>query len=233
MRNTSTTRLIFTVLLLAASAAPVAAQPCNFNATVPANWQRIDASMASLRLPREAYVKGNGSHDADSLRYLADGLDVLVDYGIAGHQPEAESGTVSRLLGGAPALISSETQAGGAGRIAVTWVELGQARLEATVTIRYGDASRQLDACRIASSLQLHSSSTALTLVRTGRAAGQPYAVVRDAEGRQRRVVEGDYIALNWGKVTRIDQHGLQITERIPLPQGHWEERKTLLHKTD
>ena len=189
-------------------------------------------AVASLRLPRDAYAKESGSHDTDGVRYVADGLDVLVDYGPAGSPPEPESGMVSRMLGGAPAFIVTETRADGAGRIAITWAELGHARLEATITIAYGDASRRLDACRIASGLRLLGSSGALTLLRTGRAAGQRYAVLRDADGRQRRIVEGDYVALNWAKVTRIDERAVQITERVPDGDGRWGERETLLRAT-
>jgi hypothetical protein len=217
------------VLLLAAAVHPVFAQPCNFIATAPANWARVDASVATLRLPRDAYLKRDGAGDADSVRYVADGLDVLVDYGPARQPPEPESGMVSRMLGGAPAFIVSEAHADGAGRIAITWIELGHPRLEANVTIDYADASRRTDACRIASNLHLLGSSNALTLLRTGRASGQRYAVLRDADGRERRIVEGDYVALNWGKVTRIDERTVQIVERVPETDGRWTQRETLL----
>lgn len=216
-------------ILFAAFAPAVPAQQCSFTAASPANWQRIDMAVASLRLPRDAYVKDTGTSDADSVRYVADGLDVLVDYGTARRPPEPESGMVSRLLGGAPAFIVTETHADGAGRIAIIWSELGHAQLEAAVTIDYADASRRTDACRIASSLRLLGSSAELTLLRTGRASGQRYAVLRDAEGRERRILEGDYVALNWGKVTRIDERAVQITERVPEGNGRWAQRETVL----
>lgn len=221
------TRVATALLALAAGAA--AAQSCSFNANVPASWQRIDMSVASLRLPRDAYAKDGAPHDPDSARYATDGLDVMVDYGPAQRPPEPESGMVSRLLGGAPAFIATETRADGAGRISITWAALGHARIEASVTIVYADASRQQDACRIASSLRLLGSSTTLKLLRTGRTAGQRYAVLRDAEGRERRVVEGDYVALNWGRVARIDERAVQIVERVPESDGRWTERETLL----
>lgn len=212
------------------TAAPLAsAQSCSFSAAAPASWQRVDMAVASLRLPREAYAKDGPSHEPDGIRYVADGLDVMVDYGPAQRPPEPESGMVSRLLGGAPAFIVTETRADGAGRISITWAGLGHARLEANVTIAYADASRQHDACRIASSLRLLGSSNALTLLRTGRATGQRYAVLRDADGRERRIVEGDYVALNWGRVTRIDERAVQIVERVPESDGRWTERETLL----
>lgn len=210
-------------------AAPAAAQVCSFTASAPANWQRIETAVASLRLPRDAYVTENGSGDADSTRYAADGLDVLVDYGPAGRPPEPESGMVSRLLGGAPAFILSETRSDGAGRIAIIWAELGHTQLEASVTIDYADATRRADACRIASNLRLLGDAAALTLLRTGRSAGQRYAVLRDAAGRERRVVEGDYVALNRARVTRIDEHAVRITERVPARDGRWDERETVL----
>lgn len=209
--------------------ATAAAQSCNFIATAPANWAHIDATVASLRLPRDAYLKQDAAGDPDSVRYVADGLVVLVDYGPAGRPPEPESGMVSRMLGGAPAFIISEARADGAGRIAITWAELGHSRLEANVTIDFADAARRNDACRIASNLRLLGSSSALTLLRTGRASGQRYAVLRDAEGRERRIVEGDYVALNWGKVTHIDERVVQIVERVPESDGRWTQRETVL----
>lgn len=213
--------------VVSAAASPAIAQHCSFIATAPANWARVDATVASLRLPRDAYLKQNG--DADSVRFVADGLDVLVDYGPARQPPEPESGMVSRLLGGAPAFIVTEARADGAGRIAITWIELGHPQLEANVTIDYADAARRSDACRIASNLRLLGSSTALTLLRTGRASGQRYAVLRDADGHERRIVEGDYVALNWGKVMRIDERAVQIVERVPESDGRWTQRETVL----
>lgn len=216
--------------LLVVAARSATAQSCNFNAAAPTNWQRIDTTVASLRLPRDTYTRDAPAHDPDGIRFVADGLDVRVDYGPAQRPPEPESGMVSRLLGGAPAFIVTETRADGAGRISITWAALGHARLEANVAIAYADASRQHDACRIASSLRLLGSSNTLTLLRTGRATGQRYAVLRDADGRERRVVEGDYVALNWGRVTRIDERAVQIVERVPESDGRWSARETLLH---
>jgi len=207
-------------------ATPASAQQCSFAATVPANWQRMDTAVATLRLPRDAYTKRGGADDVGSDRYVGDGLDVLVDYGQADSPHEPEQGMVSRLLGGAPAFIVSEALADGAGRITITWAELGGPRIEASVTIGYADASRRTDACRIASSLRLRSDADSLVLLRTGRNAAQRYAVLRDAHGEQRRVVVGDYVALHWGKVTRIDDAAVEITERVADGRGGWNERR-------
>lgn len=227
-RVSHTARALLAIAAFAA-ASVAAAQQCSFTATAPETWQRVETRMASLRLPRDAYAKEDGPGDTDGVRYIADGLDVLVDYGPARRPPEPESGTTSRLLGGAPAFIAAETRADGAGRIAITWAGLGHARLEANVTIDYGDASRRADACRIASNLRLLGSTDALTLLRTGRSAGQRYAVLRDADGRERRIVEGDYVALNWGKVLRIDDRAVRISERVPDGEGRWSQRETVL----
>ncbi len=185
----------------------------------------MDTAVATLRLPRDAYTK-RSADDGGSERYAGDGLDVLVDYGPADSPREPEQGMVSRLLGGAPAFIVSEALAGGAGRITITWAELGGPRIEASVTIDYADASRRTDACRIASSLRLRGDTASLTLLRTGRSNRQRYALLRDAHGEQRRVVVGDYVALHWGKVTRIDDAAVEITERIADGRGGWSEQR-------
>jgi hypothetical protein len=221
-------RAFFSVILLASlcAAATASAQQCSFAAAVPANWQRMDTAVATLRLPRDAYTKRSADDDGGGDRYVGDGLDVLVDYGQADSPREPEQGMVSRLLGGAPAFIVSEAHADGAGRIAITWAELGGPRIEASVTIDYADASRHADACRIASGLRLRGDAASLTLLRTGRSAGQRYALLRDAHGEQRRVVVGDYVALQWGKVTRIDDAVVEIAERIADGRGGWSERR-------
>lgn len=228
MRLTRATQLAFSTAILLTvlwAAAPASAQQCSFAAAVPANWQRLDTAVATLRLPRDAYTK-RSDDDGGSDRYVGDGLDVLVDYGQADSPREPEQGMVSRLLGGAPAFIVSEARADGAGRITITWAELGGPRIEASVTIGYADASRRTDACRIASGLRLRGDAASLTLLRTGRSAGQRYALLRDAHGEQRRVVVGDYVALHWGKVTRIDDAAVEITERIADGRGGWSERR-------
>lgn len=205
--------------------APAAAQQCSFAAATPASWQRVETAVATLHLPRDAYAKRSTADDADRDRYAGDGLDVLVDYGPADSPREPEQGTVSRLLGGAPAFIVSEAHAGGAGRITLTWTELGGPRLEASVTIGYADASRRADACRIASGLHLRGDAASLVLLRTGRSAGQRYALLRDAYG-ERRAAVGDYVALRWGRLTRIDDAAVEITERIADGRGGWTERR-------
>lgn len=225
-RATRRASFILIVLTALLDAAPASAQQCSFAAAVPANWQRLDTAVATLRLPRDAYTKRSAADDGGSDRYVGDGLDVLVDYGPTDSPREPEQGMVSRLLGGAPAYIVSEAHADGAGRIAITWAELGGPRIEASVTINYADASRRSDACRIASSLRLRGDAASLTLLRTGRSNRQRYALLRDAHGEQRRVVVGDYIALHWGKVTRIDDAAVEITERIADGRGGWSERR-------
>lgn len=220
------------IALIALATLPARAHACSFGAAIPSTWQRADTAVATLRLPRDAYAKRDADGDTDSHRFTGDGITVLVDYGPARRPPEPESGMVSRLLGGAPAFIVSEDRAGGAGRIAITWAELGHAQLEASITIDYADAARRNDACRIASSLRLRGEAGALTLLRTGRSAGQRYAMLRDAQGREQRVVEGDYVALNWARVTRIDERVVLITERLPDSAGGWRERATTLRLT-
>lgn len=220
-------RAVSSVVMLAAlSAAPTApAQQCSFAAAIPASWQRVETAVATLHLPRDAYAKHSTADGADRDRYAGDGLDVLVDYGPADSPREPEQGTVSRLLGGAPAFIVSEAHADGTGRIAITWTELGGPRLEASVTIRYADASRRADACRIASGLRLRDDAASLVLLRTGRSNRQRYALLRDSHG-ERRAGVGDYVALHWGKLTRIDDDAVEITERIADGRGGWSERR-------
>lgn len=228
VRLTRATRQAFpAVIMLAAlwGAAPASAQQCSFAASIPASWQRMETAAATLRLPHDAYARRSAADDADRDRYAGDGLDVLVDYGPADSPREPEQGMVSRLLGGAPAFIVSEAHAGGAGRITITWTELGGPGIEASVTIGYADASRRADACRIASGLRLRDDAASLVLLRTGRANRQRYALLRDAGG-ERRVAVGDYVALHWGKVTRIDDTAVEITERIADGRGGWSERR-------
>lgn len=208
-----------------------AAQQCSFTATAPSGWQRVDTAVVRLALPRDAYRTEDGG-DASSFRYRAEGLDVLVDYGPARSPAEPETGMVSRLLGGAPAFIVNETRADGAGRIAITWTSLGHLQSEASVTIAFADAARRSDACRIASGLRLLGDAANLTLLRTGSSAGQRYAVLRTGNGEQRRVVEGDYVALNWAKVAHIEERAVEIAERLPTRGGGWSERRTTLRAT-
>lgn len=184
------------IFVFAAVVCCAPAQACSFGVAVPSTWQHADTAVATLRLPRDADTQRDAGGEPGSHRFSGDGITVLVDYGPARRPPEPESGMVSRMLGGAPAFIVSEDLAGGAGRIAITWAELGHAQLEASITIDYADAARRNDACRIASSLRLRGDAGALTLLRTGRSAGQRYAVLRDADGREQRIGEGDYVAI-------------------------------------
>jgi hypothetical protein len=232
IRLSAASAVRFLLALCALAPLVAAAQQCTFTQPAPPNWQRVDTAVVRLALPRDAYRTEDSRDDASGYRYRAEGLDVLVDYGLARAPAEPETGMVSRLLGGAPAFIVSEARADGAGRIAITWTGLGHTQSEASVTIAFADAARRNDACRIASALRLLGDAATLTLLRTGSSAGQRYAVLRSGNGEQRRVVEGDYVALNWGQVAHIEERAVEIAERLPARGGGWSERRTTLRAT-
>lgn len=216
-----------------ALAAPAGAQECNFSAGPPADWRRMDTPAMSLYLPPDAYAKDISSDHSTTHRFLADGVDVLIDYGLASQLKFDESGAVSRLLGGSPASVLTEVGDRGGGRIGAGWSHLGpQQRLAASLSIRVGDAAHWDDACRIAASVRLLGDVSQLTLLRIGKTdGGQRFAEVVGSDARKRRLFVGDYASLNWGRISAIDSAAIVITELLRGDDGGYTQRQTRIER--
>lgn len=206
-------------------------QSCNYAAPRPPSWQRADTAAVALYLPRDAYAKDLSSAGSSTWRFIADGLEVTLDYGHAAAPQPPDQWTTNRLLGGSPAFLTDEHNARGSGQLEAYWLETGQPGALASLRVAYSDAARREDACRVLSNARLLDRAEALILLRTGITAGQPYALLRETDGTQRRVVVGDYSAAHWGRLTQIGNGSVEITQRFPDGSGGWTERKTVLRR--
>lgn len=62
--------------------------------------------------------------------------------------------------------------------------------------------------------------------MRRGKSA---YAIIRSTEGKLHRVKEGNYIGMNFGKITSITETEVQIKEMVQDGAGDWVERDSSL----
>jgi type IV pilus assembly protein PilP len=67
----------------------------------------------------------------------------------------------------------------------------------------------------------------ALKMVGTLERDGKMWALIVDKEGALHRVVKGNYVGFNHGKINSITEEKLGITEIIPSPTGGWQERQS------
>ena len=65
-----------------------------------------------------------------------------------------------------------------------------------------------------------------LRMVGTLEQASQSWALVNDTDGTIHRVQSGNYIGQNHGKITRITEFEVELTEIIPDGIGGWVERQ-------
>ncbi|MGH8280083.1 MAG: pilus assembly protein PilP [Gammaproteobacteria bacterium] len=66
-----------------------------------------------------------------------------------------------------------------------------------------------------------------LKMMGTLTVGGVLYALIRDGDGVVHRVMLGQYMGQNYGKVIKISQAGLVLRELVPDGQGGWAERMT------
>lgn len=67
----------------------------------------------------------------------------------------------------------------------------------------------------------------ALRMVGTLEQHGKRWALIVDTEGALHRITEGNYVGMNHGKIKKITEEKLLITEIIPSPTGGWQERQS------
>ena len=65
-----------------------------------------------------------------------------------------------------------------------------------------------------------------LRMVGTLEQASQNWALVNDTDGTIHRVQSGNYIGQNHGKITRISEFEVELTEIVPDGIGGWVERQ-------
>jgi type IV pilus assembly protein PilP len=69
----------------------------------------------------------------------------------------------------------------------------------------------------------------ALRMVGTLEQFGESWALVRMSDGTIHRVQPGNYLGHNHGKITRITETRVELTEIIPDGLGGWQERQASL----
>lgn len=62
---------------------------------------------------------------------------------------------------------------------------------------------------------------------------GTVWAVIKAPDGLIYKVQEGNYVGQNYGKITRISETGISITEIVPDGLGNWTERSASLTLTE
>ncbi|MCS5709585.1 pilus assembly protein PilP [Candidatus Berkiella cookevillensis] len=67
----------------------------------------------------------------------------------------------------------------------------------------------------------------ALKMVGTLERDGKMWALIVDKDGALHRVVKGNYVGLNHGKINSITEEKVGITEIVPSPTGGWQERQS------
>lgn len=55
------------------------------------------------------------------------------------------------------------------------------------------------------------------------------WAVIRAPDGTVHRATEGNYLGQNYGKITKVYDEKIELTELIPGGNGNWIERETKL----
>lgn len=69
----------------------------------------------------------------------------------------------------------------------------------------------------------------ALRMVGTLEQKGQTWAVISAPDGSVTRVKVGNYMGQNYGRITRIDDYEITLTEIVPDGAGGWMERNAAL----
>ncbi|ERE02436.1 pilus assembly protein PilP [Pseudogulbenkiania ferrooxidans EGD-HP2] len=69
-----------------------------------------------------------------------------------------------------------------------------------------------------------------LEMVGTIRRSAAIYALIRTPEGSVYRVQPGNYLGLNFGKVTSISDAEVQLAETVEDLNGEWVQRSSSLH---
>lgn len=64
-----------------------------------------------------------------------------------------------------------------------------------------------------------------LKMVGTLEREGNMWALIVDKEGALHRITKGNYVGMNHGKIKKITEEKLFITEIVPNPTGGWQER--------
>lgn len=69
----------------------------------------------------------------------------------------------------------------------------------------------------------------ALTMVGTIEMGEKTYALIKDGDGVVHRVTAGNHLGQNYGKITKITETGIKLTEIVPNGLGAWMERSASL----
>ncbi|MCK0713480.1 pilus assembly protein PilP [Chromohalobacter sarecensis] len=72
-----------------------------------------------------------------------------------------------------------------------------------------------------------------LELVGTLTVGGQPSALIRAPDGNVYRLFEGHYLGTDFGRVTAIDDAGVELVERVRDGGGAWRQRQRTLEFND
>lgn len=73
----------------------------------------------------------------------------------------------------------------------------------------------------------------ALRMVGTLDREGHRWGIVKARDGAVYRVQEGNFVGQNYGKITRISEQQMDLTEVVPDGQGGWLERPASLALND
>ena len=68
-----------------------------------------------------------------------------------------------------------------------------------------------------------------LKMVGTLSIDGKLYGLIKDSDNILHRVVVGNYMGQNYGKIINIDDASIKLREIVPDGQGGWEERTTIV----
>ena len=70
---------------------------------------------------------------------------------------------------------------------------------------------------------------SALTMVGTLSKDAQMWALINDGDGRIHRVMQGNYLGRNFGKITAVSNVELEVLETVPDGKGGWINRPRTL----
>jgi len=68
-----------------------------------------------------------------------------------------------------------------------------------------------------------------LRMVGTLEQTQKVWAIVQATDGTIHRVVSGNYLGQNHGKILSISENGIEIVEIVPDGQGGWQEREAAI----
>lgn len=198
---------------------------CDLSHPPPPAWKRVYLRAASLQLPPDMAGRERDSFDTYVDDYRAPGLAVRIESGMPWLLPD---GSEISPQAGKPARVAYRQGESGGREIVADWRAPTAPDVMVRVVARYDDATAEAKACDIVASVRPLDDVGSLRVVRVEPPPERGCARVAGAAG-QRRVCIGDYVTINYGKITKVDKRGVEIVELLLNGKGGWRERMTTL----